>query len=692
MGVTYRREVVGEVGSKAPVVAADRSTTRPLSVLEDLLLVPESSVSNHLWIALFCFLNVLGIRALVGFYVFGETPNALVTYGGVMISLLTIISVFSMMLLLFRGAWSDLLEGYFSEKVSVFFALAAGSVGFFAIVLRDISALSTQSLGTSLVTIVLLLALLDAASQLLATRLYSRLGGGVKGVVTEARRIAISDSGAPEVALERIPIAALAIGDLVRVGAGDVVPCDGRVIAGVAEIYERKLTGRGRPVLKGIGREVFAGSIVNSGSIDLKCEATPDEARISHFGDALNQQLERVLAIPPRVLTTFGLFNLLAVVAGFIGAIVASNRGAPIGEVSAIVCAVALVVTLSRTSKLIRILKAAALTKIYYLGAMFRAPESLEIVAGVKACVLEIDPENPPGRETVERFEMIDQRFERDTILSITLALVGSADEEGAESLYQGLRALLVSEPALFPVSDFNSYPGLGVSGTVQGAEFSIGSEEFLIERGVQIQPSELTEENAKVVLIGYNDEVIARFYLLRAGVVDARALRNQLRAKGQRMVLIGSGPAAELDRYGQEIGLDLGEIKSGLAEGSMVERLNDLPKHLLYTTRPAELKLPPHSIDVAPFDEVRWSTQQSAITLFTKDLRSLGEILALSSNFLSASAVLRYCSALLAAGLGALAFLGIIGPATLLWLAGCFILCGYLVVGYRLPLLTQAD
>lgn len=80
----------------------------------------------------------------------------------------------------------------------------------------------------------------------------------------------------PETALRKLPtgsemvsIESLAIGDIVIVRPGDLLPVDGMVTEGRSSVDEASLTGESMPVSKGEGSEVFAGTLNHSGGLEV---------------------------------------------------------------------------------------------------------------------------------------------------------------------------------------------------------------------------------------------------------------------------------------------------------------------------------------------------------------------------------------------------------------------------------------
>lgn len=74
-----------------------------------------------------------------------------------------------------------------------------------------------------------------------------------------------------------VPVDQVAVGDVVLVRAGERVPVDGVVLAGVTEIDESSFTGEPLPVRKQPGDRVLGGSVNQSGSFRFRAERVGDE-------------------------------------------------------------------------------------------------------------------------------------------------------------------------------------------------------------------------------------------------------------------------------------------------------------------------------------------------------------------------------------------------------------------------------
>ncbi len=79
---------------------------------------------------------------------------------------------------------------------------------------------------------------------------------------------------------ERVPAASLRKGDIVRVDAGDIIPCDGEVIEGGASVDESAITGESAPVIRESGGDfasVTGGTRILSDWLVIECSVNPGE-------------------------------------------------------------------------------------------------------------------------------------------------------------------------------------------------------------------------------------------------------------------------------------------------------------------------------------------------------------------------------------------------------------------------------
>lgn len=86
---------------------------------------------------------------------------------------------------------------------------------------------------------------------------------------------------------ETIPASDLVDGDRVLVRTGESFPADGELLLGETEVDEALLTGESRPVARGVGEQVIAGTINLSQPVEITVTASGQETTVSALGRLL---------------------------------------------------------------------------------------------------------------------------------------------------------------------------------------------------------------------------------------------------------------------------------------------------------------------------------------------------------------------------------------------------------------------
>ncbi|MEN3027525.1 MAG: cation-transporting P-type ATPase [Chlorobiota bacterium] len=123
---------------------------------------------------------------------------------------------------------------------------------------------------------------------------------------------------------QRIPARELVPGDLVRLEAGDRIPADGRAVeCSGALVDESILTGESVPVEKGVGDELYAGTLLVRGRVLLQVERTGMQSAMGRIAELLGRVTESKTPLEQR-LERFGrwvalLILILAVLVFLLG-------------------------------------------------------------------------------------------------------------------------------------------------------------------------------------------------------------------------------------------------------------------------------------------------------------------------------------------------------------------------------------
>lgn len=89
-----------------------------------------------------------------------------------------------------------------------------------------------------------------------------------------------------------VPLADVAVGDVLRVRCGSMIPVDGSVASGAAEVCEASMTGEAAAAAKTVGMTVYAGTVIESGAIDISVSSLPGDSRIRGIIDLIQNSEE----------------------------------------------------------------------------------------------------------------------------------------------------------------------------------------------------------------------------------------------------------------------------------------------------------------------------------------------------------------------------------------------------------------
>lgn len=322
----------------------------------------------------------------------------------------------------------------------------------------------------------------------------------------------------------QVPLHALAVGDVLRVRAGEVVPADGILLDAGAELDEALLTGESRPVPRPAGGKVLAGSLPVAQALRMRVTGTGEDTVLSD----LLRLVERAQAQRPRAARladavagrfVLGLLACAAVIA------LAWWRIAP-ERAFEVTLAMLIISCPCALSLAIPAALAAAHARLAGLGVLVLRADALDALARVDTVMLDKTGTLSTGEfqlEDVETFAGID----RDHALAIAAALERHSPHPIA-SAFAGIEA-----PEARAV---RVVAGAGVEGEVGGRTWRLGRAGFAT--------GAVRRDDG--IWLGDGDEAVARFRVgdrLRADAAEACA---RLRADGLALELAsGDGPEA---------------------------------------------------------------------------------------------------------------------------------------------------
>ncbi len=271
-----------------------------------------------------------------------------------------------------------------------------------------------------------------------------------------------------------VPIAAVALGDVVVVRPGERLPVDGIIIAGESELDESLLTGESMPVTKCMGDTVVGGSINGSGFLRIETTAVGERSTLSKIialvehaqakKAPIQRLVDRVAAIFVPVVVTVALTAFL----GF-WLLAGDLSGGVIAAVSVMVIACPCSLGLATPTALLVGTGAAARA-----GILIRDVEALEQAHRLNTVILDKTGTVTEGKPAVT--EIIGHGISETELLSLTAAAQMGSEHPLARAVLAKAEGLTLPK-----LEAFQSIAGMGLTARVGGRQLVIGNRRLLL-------------------------------------------------------------------------------------------------------------------------------------------------------------------------------------------------------------------
>lgn len=309
--------------------------------------------------------------------------------------------------------------------------------------------------------------------------------------------------------LIRKPVEEVSVGDVIVVKPGDKIPLDGQVISGESSVNQAPITGESIPVDKQEGDGVYAGTINEHGSLEIKVNKLVQDTTISrviHLVEEAQEQKAPTEAFVDKFARIYTpIVFMLALVVMFIPPIVGFGtwsewfyKGL---ELLVVACPCALVI--STPVAIVSAIGNAARNGVLIKGGAF-----LEIAGRVSAIAFDktgtLTEGKPrvaqviPNGTTEEELLSIAKTLEEYSTHPIAKAVVDFANNSGIKAL-QG--------------DTFKNIVGKGVSAIIDGQEYFAGNLKLFLELNTDLAGTKerillLQQEGHTIVMIGTREKL----------------------------------------------------------------------------------------------------------------------------------------------------------------------------------------
>jgi len=304
-----------------------------------------------------------------------------------------------------------------------------------------------------------------------------------------------------------VDIAAVVVGQLLRIKPGEKVPLDGEIVEGQTALDESMLTGESLPVEKKTGDTVFGATLNTTGAITIRVTKAEQEGTLAHIIALVQQAQESKAPIQKLADQVSGIFVPVVLVLALFtfvgwywwsGQLATSLLHAVAVLVIACPCALGLA---TPTAIMVGSGKGAE------RGILIKNSESLEVAHKVQAVVFD-----KTGTLTIGKPVVTDVVPAKAEVAEAELMTIAAAVEQSSEhALAQAFVVYAKDHQLILPIaSTVEALRGRGIRGTVAEQTVILGNELLMQQENVVI-PTALAVQFEQLATGGKTPLYVAR-------------------------------------------------------------------------------------------------------------------------------------------------------------------------------------
>ena len=341
---------------------------------------------------------------------------------------------------------------------------------------------------------------------------------------------------------EEVPAAQLKAGDRVLILPGDNIPADGRVESGESSVNQANITGESLPVEKSPGEEVFAGTINQTGRLEVTVTRAGEDSTLGKVQGLIMQAAQTRPAVVRELSKYTAYYTPVVVMLAFIIFVFTRN---PEHAISLLLVACPCALILCGPTAIVAALSAAA-----RLGVFVKSVADLEVVRRVTAFVFDKTGTLTTGRLTVSRMKPAEG-----VDAAELLAAAAAAEANSRHPVAQAVMAIARKANIMAPMTDdAREVAGRGVEATLDGETLRVGRATWLDEHELDTPTSTLPTDDAEglsLLYVARGRRLLGWIGLadtLREGAAEAVAELQEL-GVSQRVMITGDrrSPAARV-------------------------------------------------------------------------------------------------------------------------------------------------
>lgn len=355
---------------------------------------------------------------------------------------------------------------------------------------------------------------------------------------------------------ETVSVAQLAVDDIVLIRPGARVPADGVIVSGEVEMDESMVTGESKPVAKGEGDEVVAGTVATDNSIRVRVTAVGEDTALAGIQRLVAQAQEsrsRAQVLADRAAAwLFYVAVAAAVVTVIAWLIVDQPDQAVVRTVAVLVIACPHALGLA-----IPLVIAISTSMAARNGILVKDRLALERMRTVDVVLFDKTGTLTKGNHRLTALATTEGDDDR------VLATAAAVETDSEHPLARAIVTAARERGDVPSASSFRSMSGRGVEADVDGSKVAVGGPAMLAERGLEVPSSlqasveEWKRRGAAVLYVIEDGQVTGAFSVEDEIRPESRQAVDELHQLGVKVAMITGDARQVAEAVASELGID---------------------------------------------------------------------------------------------------------------------------------------
>jgi heavy metal translocating P-type ATPase len=364
-----------------------------------------------------------------------------------------------------------------------------------------------------------------------------------------------------------IPISEVGVGETVVVKPGGKIPVDGLVKSGKASVNQSSITGESLPVERSVGEQVFGGTIIELGSLDVEVTAIGESSTYGKIIKMVKEAEEHKAPIE-RTADSYAKYFTPIILA--LGVIVYIFTGSLLRVAALWVIACPCSLTLATPMAVV-----ASIGNSARKGILIRNGESLERLGSIDVLALD-----KTGTITTGRPEVVAVKgFAAEE--SIVLSVAATAEMRSEHPLARAI--IEKASESCVNTDDPQSLvmePGLGVRAETKNDVILVGNEKLLARNGVKLTKeaedyASSVESNRTLIYVAKGERLLGVIEVADTVRGDLVGTFKESKRYVKKTIMLTGDNESVAKSIGEQVGVD--EVFFNLLPEQKVEKIKEL-------------------------------------------------------------------------------------------------------------------